>query len=261
MPENEIRKSDDDEISLIDLLVVLLEYRRLILTVVIFGIIAAVGFYAVRVGKTKPGIPELEEKYSGRMMVIINPRLGGGIQTWFDFKDMITDSIRDSGLPEEAVSALTINYWGNGADIHFKSGVGEKEQIEKLFSLLLEKAETMAAAYYGRYAEDLISYVDSGEFEITGTDYNRYRWAKDFLSGDETVLQTLYPPLITKEVEILERGSLRMSSVIIVLAFTFLAVFLAFAVNAFKNFSADNEALAKIRGALGKNNRENKPVP
>jgi hypothetical protein len=245
-------KDSDDEISLIDLLVVLLKYRRLILLVTILGVIFAVGFYALRVGKSKPAIPELEEKYSGRMMVIINPRLGGGLQTWFDSKDMITDSIKDAGLPEEAISALSIGYRNNGADIYFKPGVGEKEQIEKLFSLLLKRAETMAAAYYSRYAEDIIAYVESGEFDIVGGDYNRYRWAKDFLSGNETVLQTLYSPLIIEDKEPLERKSLRMTSVVIVVASVFLAMFLAFVLNALKNISADNETRAKIRGALGK---------
>jgi hypothetical protein len=254
------KKDTDDEISLVDLLVVLLKYRRLILAVVILGIIASVCFYAIRVGKTKPAMPELEEKYAGRMMMIINPRLGGGLQTWFDSKDLIIDSIKDAGLPKEALSALAIGYRGNGADIQFRPGVAEKEQIEKLFSLLLERVETLAAAYYERYAEDLISYVDSGEFEITGADYNRYRWAKDFLSGSETVIQTLYPPLIIEEEELLERKSLRTTSVVIVLAFAFLAVFLAFALNAFKSFSADTDAMAKIRGALGKNRREDKPA-
>jgi hypothetical protein len=255
MPEINIRQNADDEISLIDLLVVLLKYRRLILVVGIIGIIVAACFYALRVGKSKPGIPELEDKYSGRMMVVVNPRLGGGVQTWFDSKDMITDSIEDAGLPEEALSALTIAYRNSGADISFKAGVAEKEQIEKLFSLLLERAEALAAAYYERYAEDIIDYIESGEFEITGADYNRYRWARDFLSGSETVLQTLYPPLITEEPDVLERGSLRMISIVIVLASVFLAVFLAFALNALKNIRSDNEVRAKIREALGKENR------
>jgi hypothetical protein len=258
MPESETQKKDDDEISLIDLFVVLLQYRRLILTIVIAGIIISVGFYAALVGKSKPSVPELEEKYEGRMTVIINPRLGSEFLTWFDSKELIANSIRDSGLPEEAVSALTVNYSGNGVNFHFKPGVGEREQIEKLFSLLLENAETMAAAYYERYAEDILSYVDSGEFEVSGADYARYRWARDFLSGNETVLQTLYPPLIEEDKKLLEEGSLRLISVVIVAAFFFLAVFLAFVLNAIKDIRGDSETIAKIRGALEKKNKDGK---
>jgi hypothetical protein len=262
MPENEVQKNsetqknDDDEISLVDLFVVLLQYRRLILKVVIAGIIAAVCVYAVLVGKSKPSLPELKEKYEGSMTVIINPRLGTGFQSWFNSKDLITKSIEDAGLPKEAVTALSVNYGGGGVNFHFKPGVGEKEQIEKLFSLLLENAEAMADDYYKRYAEDIIAYVESDQFEVTGADYARYRWAKEFMAGTETVLQTLYPPLIEEEEELLERSSLRQTSVVIVIASFFLAVFLAFVLNAFKNIRSDREVIAKIHGALGKETKD-----
>ncbi|MDR1637422.1 MAG: hypothetical protein LBR93_08790 [Treponema sp.] len=249
------KKDADDEISLIDLLVVLLKYRRLIITVVILGIIVSAVFYAIRAGK---GGQTAEEQYEGRMTVIINPRLGKSgadvFPGWFNSRELIALSVKDAGLDEEAVSALDVAYNRNdGVDIYVKPGTGDREQIEKLFSQLLENAEILAVAvYYGRYAEDIISYVESGQADVSDIDYIRYRWARDFLSGSDTALKVLYPPAV-QLVESAGDGSSPLTAVIIIVfASFFLAVFLAFAINALKNIGADGEAMAKIRGALGK---------
>jgi hypothetical protein len=280
MSGNEIRQNSDDEISLIDLFVVMLKYRKLIITVVVLGIIAGVCFYVVQTGRSRQitRAPAPAERYEGSMTVMINSRLGMGgadmlmggadmLPAWFDSKEVIAASIKDAGLPIETISALMVTYKeinekNSEVNIALKPVMGEKAQIAKLFSLLLDNAEILAAAYYRRYAEDMVSYVESGRYNISGVDYVRYLWTKDFLAGNDTVLMALYPPVVSESIEDSDttdsgqRGSPRMLSLLIVIASLFFAVFLAFVLNAIKNISGDSEAMTKIRKALGKDRRE-----
>jgi hypothetical protein len=258
MSESDIQQNSDDEISLIDLFVVLLKYRKLIIAVTVLGIIVSACFYVVQTRKNEQTVrtPELTEEYEGSMTVIINPRLGrsgtDGFPAWFDSKGLIADSVKDSGLAGGTASALAVVYKNNAAYISLKPVGGDKEQVEKLFSLLLENAEIAAAANYKRYAEDIISYAESGQPDVSTADYARCRWAKDFLAGSDTVLVALYPPVIENNGSSGQGRSPRMVSLVIIIASLFFAVFLAFVLNALKNVSGDGEAMAKIRGALGK---------
>jgi hypothetical protein len=267
MLENEVQKNDDDEISLIDLFVVLLRYRRLIIVFAVLGLVGSAVYYGVqRVNSGKISSMEgvVAGEYEGRISVVINPRLGrAGTERfpgWFNSRELFEGALEDAGLSEWTFDSFTVSYDQNdGVDIVLKPSVGERERVEKLFTVLLNSAEIMAADYYAGYAGDIVSYFeslqDSGK-DYSAQDYIRYCWAKDLLSGDDTVLKVLYPPLISGGFTAGGFGSSRAVSPVIVFviffASLFFAVFLAFVLNAVKNISGDNEVMAKIRRALGK---------
>jgi hypothetical protein len=280
MSENKISQSNDDNISLVDLFVVLLKYRRLILTVTLLGIIAAGAYYVLQRGKGSPAAQVPEEaqapgEYEGRMMVGVNPRLGKSgideIPYWFSSRDILDASLKEAGVSGKAEDLLVVTYNRNDeAEIYFKSGFDEKKkierrQIEDTFSVLLKNVETFAAGYYRRYAEDLVSYFEAAPSGggRSGADYVRYRWAKDFLAGNDVVFVLLHPPFVS-EVTVSAPtpapasgyGAPLAISAVIVFASLLLAVFMAFLLNALRNMGADSEVMSKIRGALGKKPEE-----
>lgn len=266
MSENEVQKNDD-EISLVDLFVVLLRYRRLIIVFAVLGLLGSAGYYAVqRVtgGKISSTERVVTEVYEGRVSVVINPRLGRSgtekFPAWFNSRELFENALEEAGLSERTFDSFTVSYNQNdGVDIVLKPGAGDRERVEKFFSVVLDSAEIMALAYYAGYAEDIVSYFES--LQVLGKDYSvqdyiRYCWAKEVLSGNDTVLKVLYPPFISGDTKTDMLGSSQVASPVIVFviffACLFFAVFLAFVLNAVKNISGDNEVMAKIRGALGK---------
>ncbi|MDR2176832.1 MAG: hypothetical protein LBP20_02185 [Treponema sp.] len=274
MPENEVQKNseaqknDDDEISLIDLLVVLIKYRRLLIIFAVVGLVVSAGYYGIQILSGRGVISareSLTRECEGRMTVVINPRVGRSgtdkFPAWFDSRELRETSLMEAGLSGRNYDTLDIKYTQNdGVDIILKPGPGDRERVEKFFSTLLNKAETMAAVYYAGYAEDIVSYFESmwepGK-DYSAQDYIRYCWAKDLLSGEDTVLKCLYPPFISGGFQVFgifgaSRTAGPWAAVVIFFAFLFFAVFLAFVLNAIKNISGDSEVAAKIRGALGK---------
>jgi hypothetical protein len=260
---NEARKNDDDEISLIDLFVVLLKYRRLIIGFIVLGFAVSAAHYVIQTvnGRKISSTGEAWE-YEGSISVAINPRLGRDgtekFPAWFNSRKLFEDALEEAGLGERTFDSFVVTYNQNdGVNSMLKPGAGDEERVEKFFSMLLNNAESMAADYYAGYAKDIILYFES--LQDTGKDYSahdyvRYCWAKDILSGKDTVLKALYPPLVRRNIGGW-RTSTRIVSLVIFIAFLFFAVFLAFVLNAIRNISSDSEVTAKIRGALGKENR------
>jgi hypothetical protein len=270
MSENEIQKTGDDEISLIDLLVVLLKNRRLIMIFAVLGLVVSAVYCVVQImggGQSSPfATGVLAGNYEGQMTVVINPRFGKSgtdkFPAWFGSRELLETALEEAGLDEREIDTITVTYNQNdGVDVVLKPGPGDREHVEEFFSVLLDDVETMAAEYYTVYAEDIVSYFEAlreTEKDYAAQDYVRYRWAKDFLAGDDTVLKMLYPPFIDGEFQTTLGVSGSASTLNLALAFVlffvflFFAVFLAFVLNAIKNISSDNEVMAKIRGALGK---------
>ncbi|MDR3174070.1 MAG: hypothetical protein LBU19_07460 [Treponema sp.] len=269
MSENEIQKTDDDEISLVDLFVVLIKHRKLIIVFALLGLVVSAAYYVIQIinGSQIVSAGEaLTGNYEGRMAVVMNPRIGRSSATdrfpaWFSSRELIEAALEEAGLNERRYDSVSVSYNQDGADVVLKSGAGDKERVEKLFSILLDNVEIMAVAYYTEYAEDIVSYFEA--LRETGKDYSaqdyvRYCWAKDLLAGDDTVLKLLYPSFIFGEFTTTFGSSASSPAVkpavavVVFLAFLFFAVFLAFALNAIKNISGDKEVMAKIRGALGK---------
>jgi hypothetical protein len=257
-------ESSADEISLVDLFVVLLRYRRLILVFALLGLAVSIGYYVIQRDEEDPKEETLkiERLYGGRITVAINPRMGrSGLERfpgWFNSEDLLNAALKEAGLGGSAGSRFTVAYNQNdGVDIVLKPGPGSTGQVEKLFSGLMGGAEAMAASHYAQYAADIISYFESLQDlgkDYSAQDYIRYQWARDLLSGRDTVLKALYAPSISSSKT--ESGaSPQVLSLVIFFAFLFFAVFLAFVLNALKNIGADKEAMVKIRGALAKEKR------
>jgi hypothetical protein len=265
MAENELKKSNDDEISLIDLFVILLKYRWLIAVFAVLGLVVSIGYYVMRAGKSESaGLPPNPlELCEGRMPVLMNPRIGRSsadrFPTWFDSRELFNAALKEVGLDNLTFESFTIRYQNDSADIVLKPSSVDGEFVKRFFAVLLRNAESLASDYYVQYAADVISYFESlreqGK-DYSAQDYIRYQWAGDFLSGSDTVLKAPYPPFVfTYPAAASDSGrsaSPRVVSLVIFFASLFFAVFLAFVLNAFKNISADDEAMVKIRGALRK---------
>jgi hypothetical protein len=234
------------------------------------GIVVSAGFYLMHKGKggAITQTPELAGEYEGRMTVVINPRFGRSntdkFPGWFDSTELLNNALEEAGLNERTSDSFTVTYNRNdGVDIVLKSGSGDPDRIEKCFSVLLNNVESQASAYYAQYAANLVSWFeslrDSGK-DYSVQDYVRYQWARDLLSGNDTVLKVLYSfttAALSGNINSGSGASPRMASLVIILASLFLAFFLAFVLNALKNIGADNEAMSKIRGALAKEKRDN----
>jgi hypothetical protein len=257
----------DDEISLIDLLVVLLKYRWMIAVVVVLGLAVSASYYVIQMGKNRQTVAVSEGVYEGRMTVVINPRIGGSgmdkFTAWFSSKELPGAALEEAGLNGLTPESFTVTYRNDEVDIVSKFSSVDREQIERFFSALLHNAESLASVYYAQYAADMIDYFESlrdqGK-DYSAQDYIGYRWARDFLSGGDTVLRALYPPSILAIPAIPETSggsnSPRVASLVIFFASLFFAVFLAFVLNALKNIGADGEVMAKIRGALGRGKKD-----
>ncbi|MDR1443271.1 MAG: hypothetical protein LBI94_00145, partial [Treponema sp.] len=247
-----------DEISLIDLFVVLLKYRKLVIVFAVLGIVISVGYYAIRKAGEKI-------EYEGSITMTINPRIGKGaiFSGWFYQKEFVESSFKDAGITNEKLPDY-FEFSQNSAEtkIVLKRGVWSKEEIEKLFLVMPEKLESMASSYYKQYALDIIAYIEflqNLEKEYSSEDYIQYQWARDYLAGKDvvikanTVLEIFDPAQKLNPVRTSgQSGSAGIVVVVIFFAFLFFAVFLAFVLNAIKNIGADAEAKAKIDEALGK---------
>jgi hypothetical protein len=272
MPENDLQQNNnDDEISLIDLFVVILKYRKVVIAITVLGIIAALGYYIAY--KNKQPVVNISTPITllveGRMTVILNPRLARSgedkIPGWFNSRSLINASLKEAGLSEQYAGSLQVVNQSvvvnqdKVVELYLKPGPWTKEQAEHLLASLLKNAETLAASYYAQYTEDLVSYFESSLNRdytngASAQDYVRYRWAKDFLAGRDTVLKTLYSPLVSEVAPPPSggTGSPLIACGVIVIASIFLGIFLAFLINALKNIGTDGEAMTKIRSALGK---------
>jgi hypothetical protein len=263
LPEEQSGKKNtntDDEISLIDLFVVLLKYRWLIAVFVVLGLAVSVCYYVIQTGENRQTVV-VSEGVEGSMTVVINPRIGRSgtdkFPAWFNSKELPDAALEDAGLNGLIPESFTVTYQNDGVDIVSKFGSADREHIEKFFSALLYSAESLAAVYYAQYAVDMIDYFESLQDQgkdYSAQDYIGYSWARDFLSGRDTVLKALYPPSILETSG--GSGSPRVVSLVIFFASLFFAVFLAFVLNALKNIGADGEVMAKIRGALGRGKKD-----
>jgi hypothetical protein len=272
MSENEKPETKpDDEISLVDLFVVLLKYRVMIIVVAVIGIIAGGAYFVVNPGSLEGKgeaavvVAGIDAGYEGRMSVVVNPRLAREsaerFPDWFESRELLEVSLEEAGYTfDEDFKKLGLNNRAYSVDISFKTSKGKKEPVELLLTALLRNAETLALLHYTPYAEDIVAFFESAREagrEYTTLDYVRYRWARDLLMGEDTVLKLLYPPLVTANAQanaasVVAAKSPLATSVVIVFAALFLAVFLAFGLNALKNIKADDETMAKIHEAIDK---------
>jgi hypothetical protein len=109
----------------------------------------------------------------------------------------------------------------------------------------------LLVANYERLME-LPKVSESVQF-ILEKDFDTYTLLRNFLDGKETVVKQINEPIYNENIISvpLFRRQFRNTCVIIVFAGFFLAVMLAFALNAVHNIKNDEEAMKKIKDALG----------
>jgi hypothetical protein len=88
---------------------------------------------------------------------------------------------------------------------------------------------------------------------ILERDFDTYVYLKDFLDGKEVVVRLISEPVFVESFvsQSLYKDQYFKTGIIIVFAGFFLAVMLAFGLNVVRNIKSDEEAMKKIRDALG----------
>jgi len=84
----------------------------------------------------------------------------------------------------------------------------------------------------------------------------QYTFLKDVLDGKDSILVQIGKPIITEDVNASLTGlknSYKLKGIVVVFAGFFIAVFIAFLLNAVSNIKNDEEAMKKIHDALGNN--------
>jgi len=83
--------------------------------------------------------------------------------------------------------------------------------------------------------------------------FSTYVYLKDFLDGKEVIVKLVGEPVFVEELVsvYLNRFKFMKTCILIVFAGFFLSVMLAFVLNAIRNIKSDEEAMKKIRDALG----------
>lgn len=123
---------------------------------------------------------------------------------------------------------------------------------EKIVSYLRSDMEAIVQNY-----ERLRNAANSSQAaqQFLAENFTQYTFLRNVLDKKETVLVQISEPVITEEAPQFSLTSLKNSykikGVIVVFASFFIAVLLAFALNAIGNIKNDEEAMQKIRDALG----------
>jgi hypothetical protein len=140
----------------------------------------------------------------------------------------------------------------------------EPEKLRRFLTALLDEVEQKLGNYYDFYIKDYVSHFET--YRINNwpgqVEYLQYKWAAAYLEGKDTILIEHIPA----EVAPISRVNAppppsrqmrpRTVSLVIIAGFIFGAVFLAFAVEAFKNIKKDGAVRVKLREALGKESKD-----
>lgn len=310
-------QTQDDEIDLIDLFVVLLRYRRMIIGLSLLALVGAGLLYFWWPARQ---YAEALEKQRLEAELILNTTptarqfgAGGELLQLLKKPDMLYQALAEAGYdrvafampldedaPEDegvsltdpaqrprALSIIQERIIGNrGRDgqaleaedrIYSVSGDGnaitlrawdrDPERAAALLLILSRRCETLLAEVLEPIALSVVDSYDrllaieepsSAVDSAIKQGAAQYDAAQRILSGDRELYYSL-GGVSTYERELrLEsfRSDMRVKAVVIVMAAFFLAVFLAFLLNAVRQVRANEESMAKIREALGKEPRD-----
>jgi len=134
-----------------------------------------------------------------------------------------------------------------------------KEFLESIFKLVIVNVEEnlrvnaqLMVTNYERLMN--LPKVSESIQMILEKDFDSYIFLRDFLDGKEPVIKRISEPVLTENFFSLSyyRSQYRKTGIIIIFAGFFIAVMYTFALNAVRNIKNDEEAMKKIRDALGK---------
>jgi hypothetical protein len=146
-------------------------------------------------------------------------------------------------------------------EVYFKDK--DPEFVKNFLVAINDKANIVAGNYFRSTAENYLENINwllnnssGSEFmsQIQLSDFQQYTFITNFLAGDDTILNNLGDPVIT-DTEILlstYQDSFILKGIIVVFAGIFIAVFIAFFFNMVRSVKSDEQAMHKIRDAIGK---------
>jgi hypothetical protein len=154
MSEIDTGKRGDEEISLVDLLVVLLKYRRMILAVVLIGVVAAGGAWLVLRRPSAPQPvepPVVVEEAEGKIGISFNPAtpviIREGIQIFFFNPRLYYDALREAGYRILDLEYLNMEPL-NGKKIISLTNPSEKEEALAIINWRFINNQNMRGSPY-----------------------------------------------------------------------------------------------------------------
>jgi len=179
-------------------------------------------------------------------------------------RKLIENKDTDGNEYESEEKVFDVNQSGNEVELLFRNMNEERASafLNAVFTLSLEsfveKVKPQAESVVSSY-ERLLAIEDpnQGVQSAIETGKERYDAAKQLLSGEEDIFIKMSEPYIFESrLSLAEfRSSFKIKAVVLVLAAFFLAIFLAFLLNAIHNVRSDEESMEKIRAALGKDTK------
>jgi len=177
---------------------------------------------------------------------------------WIQNLDLNGNTYIESGKDYKKI--FRVKRTGSVVEITFKDKDPEKIKrfMESIFELSTKSVEenlrvnaSMMVNNYERLA-DMPKVSESIQL-ILEKDFDAYVFLKDFLNGKEIVVKRVSEPVLTADYLSLSlyKSQFKKTGTIIVIAGFFIAVMLAFVLNAIRNIKDDEEAMKKIRDALG----------
>jgi len=313
---NNAEIQNDDEISLLDLFIVLLRYWKLIAGVTLAFIIpVTAGFFIYPAYKYKKAMEEV--KMQGIMQLEIVPKaqtyISQSLDSFILRSDIIYESLYSAGMKEftykggkesisgetqKRVMSLIDMFWiknivlkGNTSirekqdnifnlkrmdpssvmdtssvyEITFKNKDSEliKKFMESLYKLctvsVADNLQIAAQAMVSNYEHFMnLSNTSEATIKILEKNFDAYIYLKSFLEGKESAVKMVSGPVIVENyvsLSVYKRQFLK-TGIIIVFAGFILAVILAYVLNAIRIIKNDEEAMKKIRDALGNSGRK-----
>jgi len=143
----------------------------------------------------------------------------------------------------------------------------DPELIRFFFKNLIIHGNEIAGDYIRSQAESIVynyEQIMNGNQkgksweDAMGNNLFIYAYIKNFLDGNETILTALGEPVITKPEIYLSafKSKYKRTGVLLIFAGFFMALFLAFILNIIRNIKNDEEAMKKVRDAMGNSNRK-----
>jgi hypothetical protein len=162
-----------------------------------------------------------------------------------------TFSVRKIGSGTSTTAVTEVTYKNKDAEL-------VKKFFDSLFALSAAKVEDnmrinaqIMVGNYERIAS--LSKISESMQIILEKDFDTYIFLRDFLDGKENAVKLVGEPVFVETVALLMeyKDSYPKTGVITALAGIFIAVLIAFALNVIRTVKNDEEAMQKIRDALG----------
>jgi hypothetical protein len=166
MPENEAQKNNDEEISLVDLFVVLLKHRRLIVAVILVGIMAAGGAWLVlrRRQPPPPALPVVVDEAEGKMGLSFSPIapvfIREGLFIFFYDPLLYYDALKAAGYESLNLGDLNMEPL-NDKRIISLTDPAEKEEALVVISRRFINNQNLRGGYYPSEDQRLVLTVRS----------------------------------------------------------------------------------------------------